>query len=445
MAGTNKKNMRNQLDTTTLGLSMIVGAVGCLISGILYTLMKEALWTPLAVGISFLVFSTVFILGMLLVSMMNGNLSYHVARFHDGGSITAALVLILVLSLVLGILFEFLYEINFSSQEDIYQEPTSYIFLIDDSGSMENNDPGCIRYKAISEIISEKDGEFPYAVYSFNDGFSEERALAPISVGSNEFNSHEAYGGTMMKTALSQLHDLYKQDSQNLLGAAPKILLLSDGYAQDIGFFSSIDSVLKSYKKSKFAISTVGFGAPDGELMQQIADETGGIYINVDDISQLEDAMEVAITTNAEDTAVRTLYTYRNVPNLGWLYGILRILFLSILGILISVSSLFSTGRGEDSELIFISSIITGIVAAVLMELGINTLRIPPILMRILYFLLVAMTLINLRAIGGRGKGRDENISYDFSGEYKVLESGDLFSVESRSTGKSEDDFFSKY
>lgn len=445
MAGTNKKNMGNQLDTATLGLSLIVGAVGCLISGILYMLVKEVLWSPLAVGISFLAFSAVFILGMLLVGMMNGNLSYHVARFHDGGSIAAALVLILVLSLVVGILFEFLYEINFSSQEDIYQEPTSYIFLIDDSGSMDSNDPEGLRYKAISEIISEKDGEFPYAVYSFSDGLSEERALAPVNAGNNEFNTFETYGGTMMKTALSKLYDQYKQDSQNLLGAAPKFLLLSDGYAQDIGFFSSIDSVLKSYKKSKMAISTVGFGAPDDELMQQIADETGGIYINVDDISQLEDAMEVAITTNAEDTAVRTLYTYRNVPNLSWLYGILRILFLSILGILISVSSLFTTGRGEDSEMILVSSIITGIAAAVLMELGINTLRIPPILMRIIYFLLVAMTFINLRAVGGRGKGRDENISYDFSGEYKVLESGDLFSVESRSTGKSEDDFFSKY
>lgn len=50
-------------------------------------------------------------------------------------------------------LLEYLYELN-PKQKII--EPTSYIFVIDESGSMSGNDPEGLRYDAVSDLGARK-------------------------------------------------------------------------------------------------------------------------------------------------------------------------------------------------------------------------------------------------------------------------------------------------
>lgn len=405
MAGTGKRKTTSELDKATLVISVIVGGVGCLAASLVYRLIWGVLWSPLAVGISFIVFAFVFIAVMCIVSMVNDNLGYHVSKYHDGGKIALALVVVILLAFILGILFEWLYEIDFFGKPQGYQEPTSYVFLIDNSGSMKTSDPNGLRYQAIQKIIEAKDADFPYAVYSFNNGIKEERTLVPVSAGNNEFEPVNS-GGTQMRSALKSLYRDYEKGLKSQLGDAPKFLLLSDGYATDIGLFSSINGILRNYAKTPITISTVGLGDADDALMQQIADDTGGVYLSVDHVDQLEQSMQQAMEENGDNKYARTLYTYRNVPGLDLLYGIMRILFTAVLSVLLSASMLFATGKGEDDQLILRSSAVTGILAGAVLELGINFLYLPPLLVRYLYYILTALTFITLKAYGGNGHGR---------------------------------------
>ena len=418
MAGRGERKTTSELDKVTLIISIIVGLAGCLAASLVYRLIRGDLWSPLAVGISFMVFAIVFIVVMCIVSMVNDNLSYHVSKHHDGGKIALALGAVSLLALILGILFEWIYEIDFFGKPGGYQEPTSYVFLIDNSGSMETSDPDGLRYQAIPKIIETQDADFLYAVYSFNNGVKEERALAPVSAGNNEYTPVNS-GGTQIRETLKVMYRDYEKELKSQLGDAPKFLLLSDGYATDIGFFSSINGILRDYAETPITISTVGLGDTDDTLMQQIADDTGGVYLSVDHVDQLEQSMQQAMEESGENKYARTLYTYRNVPGLDFLYGIMRILFTAILSIMISASMLFATGKGEDDRMILLSSAVTGILAGAVLELGINILCLPSLLIRYMYYMLTALTFVTLKSFGGNGHGRkytDQEALYQTTG-----------------------------
>lgn len=78
----------------------------------------------------------------------------------------------------LTMLLEYLYELN-PKQKII--EPTSYIFVIDESGSMSGNDPEGLRYDAVSEIMNSTDSQLPYMVYAFSSEAKILRDMGPMT------------------------------------------------------------------------------------------------------------------------------------------------------------------------------------------------------------------------------------------------------------------------
>ena len=56
--------------------------------------------------------------------------------------------------LVLGIFFEFIYELNFGST---MVQTDKYIFAIDNSGSMQDNDPNQERVAAIKKLLANRE------------------------------------------------------------------------------------------------------------------------------------------------------------------------------------------------------------------------------------------------------------------------------------------------
>lgn len=400
-----KAGTRTGFEQATLIVSIIAGIIGLVISGIIYGILKEALWSPLAVGLSFALFALVFILCMAVFRAYRGSTKSGSSR---GAERMLMPILFIVGALILGTLFEFIYEHDFFSEMRGYQEPTSYIFLIDNSGSMSSSDPQAIRYDAIEKIVSKQEDDFPYAVYGFSSGTWVQRELAPAYEGVGTLDI-SASGGTEIKGALETFYSEYENGLKDRLGDAPKILLLSDGGATDIGLFSSVDKILDKYSKAGLPISTVGLGSGvDEELMQQIADETGGVFISSADIDNLEEAMQNAISSYSDDRYARTLYTHRRVPSLNVLYALMRIVFMGILSVGISLSMLFvAADTSKDEDLVLKSSLITGVLAGLIMELAINMLNLPPSIIRIIFFILTAMTFVNEPTAGGSGKGSD--------------------------------------
>ena len=198
---------------------------------------------------------------------------------------------------------------------------------------------------------------------------------------------------------------MYQNGMKEKLGDTPKFLLLSDGHATDLWLSSSIDGLLKEYAKTDIIISTVGLGDADDVLMQKIADYTGGVYLSVENVDQLEQSMQQAIKKNGNKYA-RTLYTHRNVPKFDVFYAILRILFASALGIIISGSMVFLFIDSDNVSLIVESTIIKAIAAGLLLEFGINALSLPTILVRFVYFLLLSLTFVREKTFGGEGNGK---------------------------------------
>lgn len=383
-------NQKKSFDIVTLVISIIGGIAGYFASGFIYQSIQEDLWSPLAIGIAFVVFYLVVALVVFVYSCINGN---QVNSSNGIPKNIIFMVIALFVVLVSGTVFEYIYEMNFFGESSVYTQPTSYVFILDNSDSMNSSDPDDLKYEAINDIISSQNYDFSYAIYSFNDTMTCQREMAPKSQGVGKIDI-ENFGQTYIKTTLEKLLKEYDNGDIKGAGKAPKFLLLSDGAASDITSYSDINSILNDYSDHSIAISTVGLGNADDELLQRIADRTGGVYIGIDEADQLENAMTTAIM-KAGDRYNRTFFTYRYVPSMDFLYAIMRIVFTAILGFLISASMLFATGKEDDVFLIIISSFITSVLAGFILELGINMFELDSEIMTIVYMLLVAATFIN--------------------------------------------------
>ena len=143
--------MRKNIVISHLIITALVGFLFFVVGQILYRPLTEKLWTPLGIAIYFLIFSVVMLIALFVLNQVRQDYSYWVQNgkkdtvkksFHRG------IACVLVVFLLSGV-FEFIYEIGKTSA----YEPTSYIFLIDDSGSMAGSDPQFMRRDAISRIM----------------------------------------------------------------------------------------------------------------------------------------------------------------------------------------------------------------------------------------------------------------------------------------------------
>ena len=79
---------------------------------------------------------------------------------------------------------------------------------------------------------------------------------------------------------------------------------------------------------------------------------------------------------------------------------------MGVLSVGISLSMLFvAADTSKDEDLVLKSSLITGVLAGLIMELAINMLNLPPSIIRIVFFILTAVTFVNESTAGGSGKG----------------------------------------
>jgi hypothetical protein len=213
-------------------------------------------------------------------------------------------------------------------------------------------------------------------------------------------------GGTGI---LSVLKRVYQDiDAGELkMGKNGKILLFTDGYATDMKFFGKtrLNHILEKYAKKGISISTVGLGKPDDSLMEQIAKKTGGIYVSVDDADQLAEAMQEAITSRSE----RNLLDYRNPVSYDFLYVIIRLAAVLVIGLLLAIMKAYICEPVLDTSPVLITSVIGSILGAGFLEFGMNKLALPPILMRMLMCVFLAMATL----------GEAKTGNYDYSGQYK--------------------------
>lgn len=336
-------------------ITIFTGVLVWFASSFFYKPLTTRLWQPLGIAIYFSIIAVFIILANLILSCCRGDIvRWFGYKRQEAKEFLHHAVCFFLVFFVLSLGLEFVYEIG-----KVYiGAPTSYVFLIDDSGSMATNDSDVNRGKAIDVIMKNQTTNIPYAVYRFSDGCELLRPMAQYN--GNEIYNFESNGGTNIVGSLEYVvKDITNNSSA--VGQFPKILLLSDGSASSVG----IKSVIKMCNDRNVVVSTVSFKKFSNMLLNRIANETGGVHLTAGDISSLYEKMEEAIIS----TNSRNLISDRYVKNLDWLYGVMRVLFLIIIGAIWSViKSCMHFGK-NDFWNVFTFSVISASIVALLIEL----------------------------------------------------------------------------
>lgn len=416
--------MKKKINLTLLVATAVFGLVFGIATNIFIDSLMENLWRPLVVALLFTVFAVLLCIVITVFKRDKDNIS-------DKKTIVLHMLIISVALFASTMLFEFLYEIE--PNKDI-KEATSYIFLIDDSGSMQESDPQNRRATTLQNLIDKKSGDFSYAVYSFSNDVKKCRDMMPKSYG-NTLLTLKSEGGTALFTALKTViadinSGALKLDSET------KVLLLSDGYAGDTPFFKG--SLLKKFNKRNITVSTIGLGnGVDEHTMQQIAEYTGGVYVHADNASMLEDAMTEAATASK---SYRHLLGYRGFCSTNTLHAIMRTVFLLIIIALIQMLKIYACGKVYTPNLIL--CIVTGIVTVLMPEIALENINLDDGAVRIAFWTLLALciSVIQLKTYGSRRndyQDPDEDYPPDIplGGSSELDKSIDPFSGKTNSLG----------
>lgn len=363
--------MKSHINKTVALMSVFAGVFSWFCCHYIYTTYSDKLSKSVMIGsLCAVLFAAVF-LTVLLGSMITGSFNKESELFVDFGHMAAYFICSLIGIFVLVMGLEFVYECNPNIKSI---EPTSYIFVIDESGSMSGNDPGGLRYEAIPEIMKAAEEGFPYMVYTFSDDTRIIRDMASLDAEYEPIPVNSDGGTAICGTILRILQD-YKNGVWDG-GSNPKVVFLTDGSATDLsngflwfrGNMPEFNAALEEYYNLGINISTVGLGSVDREIMTKMAETTGGVFVNIQNASDLASAMKTAASSYSD----RNLLSIRYMKRWDTLYGFLRILFLTIIGTVIGSLMLLAYMEDSSIPIIIVSSIICSFIGSVLFEIGLK-------------------------------------------------------------------------
>lgn len=370
-------------------IKMITGSI---LAGLIYGLAGELIYKNIELLVPHIIVAMLYFTGMFLFFGIAVYLIGKSGNYQSYAPVNKKQwVVAFVLMLVFSLLFEFLYS-NISLKAK-GQNFSSYLFVIDSSGSMNETDPEGMCYQAINKLLSNKDAGFEYAIYKFSDSAELIREMAPID---NGFAKPEILnsGGTQIANALQTvLNDI--QSKKMVLGNDSRVILLSDGQTTDVDSLNmnGYNMILEQFKEQEITISTVGMThKADTSLLMHTAESTGGMFASVDNVEQLEHEMKQMVEEVKED---RGLLKARTESNINWLLAVLRILFIICLGIIIAVEKTILCERFLNTNTVLSSSVAGSVLSGIFMEAGMDFCSLPPGIVRITACVLVAFTLLH--------------------------------------------------
>ncbi len=354
-------------DFVSFLLSLGFGLIWFFGGGFMYKLLinldvgpLDIIWGPLVVAI-YITGLALCLFGAIMLSNAIRNSAHPTASNLKKSFIVIAAIF------VLSMLFEFVYEFKFGEiKVSKGNDASSYIFLIDDSGSMSGYDPKNERKKAVYNVVSECDKNFEFAVYCFGNGCKMALDMTKAK-DADEDEDYITVVGTEKTETIEALNCILDDLESDKLdgGKHPYIILISDGFPDtDAGK----DEVIDRCNDENVTIMSVGFAGADKKFMDDLSDGTGGEFCFVDDVDNLSEEMGSLIYKGA--TADRTLLSIRNESGIPFLYGLMRIVFMLILafGFVLIKTFIFSTFDKSNVALIMFS-VFAGL-GAIFLEVG---------------------------------------------------------------------------
>lgn len=372
-----KHNKKSQsYDSLTIFICLVFGVIWAFVGYMLYNSLTKVLWTPLVIGLYFAGLAVMQILAIQLSGLIRGNCG-------SGSHLAKSLGLVLAI-LAAGTVLDFIYEQRITES---VLEPTSYIFLIDDSSSNDWNDPANARGDAYMQALRNCDDDFPYAVYTFQHNAT---LIVPMTTASNEVSIAPMLattGGTSIMDSLINVLEDIQNGVHADAGKAPRIILISDGEDYSAG----ISRVHRMCKELNTSICTVGYGdAQGGSLLKSIAQGAYGVSLTIDNVNNLENAMYTAASTVLAEQ--HNLLNFRDNVKYDLLYVIARVLFVLILGILFLMIKAALTRTNVSTANTLPAHLVLLLISGASLEFGINIFRFPVFFAHIVMCMLFLLT-----------------------------------------------------
>lgn len=147
-----------QFNFVMLIASLGLGGVSWILCLLTYNSLVDVWPRPFVIGVVFAILAFFVTLGVFAVSLLQGAFEENILNGGGAGSVLIAVFASTVLIAALGTLFQWIYGLHYDREPT---EPTAYIFVIDDSGSMESNDPDQLRYAAVNKVLEKSLLIFP--------------------------------------------------------------------------------------------------------------------------------------------------------------------------------------------------------------------------------------------------------------------------------------------
>lgn len=273
----------------------------------------------------------------------------------------------LILLFIVGALFQFIYGFNISSNKKV----NDILLLIDTSESMKNTDPNNDRFEATKNLINSMDEEKRFSIYTFDNEVlkifpmtkatekTKEEAIEKIESLKNPM------GQTNMKAALDNAIQEIQDSAQADRHAI--VLLLSDG-EDSFDLDKNFEQTIKPFEDNKISVYTVGMAKDNNlKMLKRISNETNGNYYSVSESKYLKDIFSKIYKYKDQ----RLLVNKRNgLFDSIKFYGIMRIVFITLIGVIISTAISFMFDNKYLLKSFIIGGLIGGLIAGIVLELG---------------------------------------------------------------------------
>lgn len=317
-----------------LFVSCIIGAVvGGIVAEILYKQMLTDIPVILQVGIYF----SIVILGISILAFVSELVVSRSKSVWTGNEIARSCLLIFASILVfglLGMLFQFIYGLGYANKH--IKQFDDYLFVIDNSSSTDTSDPSDLRFSEVEGFIEGLDENNRFSVEVFDHTIVGKLPLNDVNDQSKQellaFDDKmkkAEKGGTELQLVLSDVIDNYVPD-----GRTAAVILLSDGESNSAVDFKLLGNTYQTKSVPIFSVAFSNIGSLGIKTLTELAERTDGYYCEIDDLRNLKETVNNMI----ELTSRRSLLERRRGSDVSNILAmILRILFISLLGIVVEI------------------------------------------------------------------------------------------------------------
>ena len=357
------ENGKKHFNLLLLFGAFIGAIIGFILGELLITILGEFLNPIILVGLYFAQLIFFIFLAVLLCEKIDARLNSKVwTNNHWIDQLKRLPLMSLAAFFVLGCLFQFLYGLSVSNP--IPQKTDNYIIAIDNSGSMSSNDSKKERFSSVKSFVDELDDGKNVAVILFTH---ETETLIPLTKVDDAFRNQ-------LSTAFDKLEPNGETDIQAALEVAHKIpvdansstmvILMSDGESS-----VNIRKITTEYNKKNFVLNTVECTTNTfwrNRVLLNLSTSTGGMNYQISEMNQLAGTFSKMLSS---PSLTRMLLDYRyGLEYSSSLYSVLRILFISLIGVAMLWALAFMLHNYNVFRKMLAIKIGTGILAGVALE-----------------------------------------------------------------------------